>query len=218
MQPKHWIQRWKNRQIGFHQDQINPWLIEHWPTLGVPAGAPVFVPLAGKSLDMWWLADRGHPVLGVELSPIAVREFFAEADVEPQRGHHDHFEHCSARQVDLWCGDLFDLSRDDLSTIGAIYDRAALVAMPPSMRPDYAAKLVDILPPVAPLLLITMEYPEQQMRGPPFPVPETEVRSLFESHFKIDLIAEADILDQEPHFRKRGLTELTEKAFVLRRA
>lgn len=216
MQPEHWLQRWKDNQIGFHQDQINPWLVEYWERLGVPPGTMVFVPLAGKTLDMWWLAGQKHPVLGVELSPIAIADFFAAAGIEPKQ-RSDHRFRCSAgKGVTLWCGDFFDLTPDDLNVAGAVYDRASLVALPPSMREAYAAKLQTIVPADAPMLLISMEYPQGQMQGPPFTVPESEVRTLFGERYEIELIAEADILDQEPQFRKRGLTELVEKAFVLR--
>jgi len=210
-----WIKRWHANQIGFHQDQINPYLLEHWPRLDVAPDGRVFVPLSGKSLDMWWLRDQGHPVIGVELSAVAVDDFFAAAEVTPRRQQHGPFEHYSADQLTLLCGDFFALTSADLADVAAVYDRASLIALPPPMRPRYAAHLSSILPPQCPILLVTMEYPDQQMQGPPFTVAEGEVEALFSDHYAIGKLAQTDILDQMPRFRDRGLTALTEKVFLL---
>ena len=215
MQPEFWQQRWKANQIGFHQDQINPWLVEFWPQLEIPEHARVLVPLAGKSLDMWWLSEQGHTVLGVELSPVAVGDFFEATGVTPERSNDGPFQRCEANGVSLLCGDFFALTTEHLKGVAAVYDRASLVAFPPPMRPDYAAHLQQILPPSCPVLLITMEYPAEQMQGPPFPVDEDEVQQLFGERFSIDKLAEAGILGDMPQFRDRGLTSLTEKIFKL---
>ena len=215
MEADFWVQRWQDNQIGFHQGQVNPWLIEYWPGLEIPADGRVLVPLAGKSLDMWWLRQQGHAVLGVELSPIAVAGFFDEAGIVPEHGRDGAFEYCSGDGVRLLCGDFFALGRDDLEGVAAVYDRASLVALPPAMRPGYVAHLLRILPPGCPILLITMEYPSEQMQGPPFAVAENEVRRLFDDHFVVEKLEEADILEQMPRFQQRGLTALTEKVFTL---
>ena len=215
MKAEFWVQRWQANQIGFHQDQINPYLIEYWPQLALPTDSEVFVPLAGKSLDMWWLRDQGHRVLGVELSPIAVADFFSQADVTPEQSQDGPFQQCASDGLKLLCGDFFALDSARMAGVSAVFDRASLVAMPPQMRPDYAAHLMAILPVGCPMLLVTMEYPEGQMQGPPFPVAEDEVRQLFSGHYHIERLAQQDVLDEEPHFRKRGLTSLIEKVFLL---
>lgn len=215
MKPEFWVKRWQANQIGFHQNQINPYLLQYWPQMALPADSEVFVPLAGKSLDMWWLRDQGHRVLGVELSPIAVSDFFGAADVVPQRTQSGPFEQCASDGVTLLCGDFFALDRARMASISAVFDRASLVAMPADMRPDYAAHLTAILPDKCPILLVTMEYPEDQMQGPPFPVSEDEVRRLFAPHYRIQRLLQQDVLEQEAHFRARGLTSLVEKVFLL---
>jgi len=215
MKAEFWVQRWQANQIGFHQDQINPYLIEYWPQLALPTDSEVFVPLAGKSLDMWWLRDQGHRVLGVELSPIAVADFFSQADVTPEQSQDGPFQQCASDGLKLLCGDFFALDSARMAGVAAVFDRASLIAMPPQMRPDYAAHLMTILPDGCPMLLVTMEYPEGQMQGPPFPVAEDEVRQLFSGHYHIERLAQQDVLDEEPHFRKRGLTSLIEKVFLL---
>lgn len=216
MEADFWKQRWQANQIGFHQDQINPYLINHWAALGVPEDARVFVPLSGKSLDMRWLRERGHAVLGVELSPIAVEDFFAELGVEPERQVIGRFQACKVDGLALCCGDFFDLDAAQLADIGAVYDRASLVALPPPMRPAYARHLVSILPRSVPVLLVTMEYPDGQMQGPPFTVHEDEVRQLYAAHFDIEMLEQQDILEQSPQFRAKGVKSLLEKVFLLR--
>ncbi|MBP6750907.1 MAG: thiopurine S-methyltransferase, partial [Xanthomonadaceae bacterium] len=84
MDAEFWHRRWQDNQIGFHQHEATPMLQAHWATIGAPTGCRVFVPLAGKSLDMLWLAAQGHRVLGIELSPLAVAQFFAENALQPE--------------------------------------------------------------------------------------------------------------------------------------
>jgi len=215
MKAEFWVKRWQANQIGFHQNQVNPYLLQYWPQMALSADSEVFVPLAGKSLDMWWLREQGHRVLGVELSPIAVSDFFSAADVVPERTQNGPFEQCASDGVTLLCGDFFALDRALMAGISAVFDRASLVAMPADMRPDYAAHLMAILPDKCPILLVTMEYPEDQMQGPPFPVSEDEVRRLFAPHYRIQRLLQQDVLEQEAHFRERGLTSLVEKVFLL---
>jgi len=195
---------------------VNPHVLAFWPRLDLPPGCRVFVPLCGKSRDMIWLAAQGHRVLGVELSPIAVRDFFAEHALSAVRERVGDFERWSAGEIVLLCGDFFHLTADQLSGIGAIYDRAALIALPPEMRVRYASHLQRLLP-ALPTLLVTMEYPQAEMAGPPFSVEEAEVRSLFGARHEIERLLDEDTLAAEPRFRERGLTRLREKVFALRR-
>jgi len=195
---------------------VNPHVLAFWSRLDPPPGCRVFVPLCGKSRDMIWLAAQGHRVLGVELSPIAVRDFFSEHELSPATERIGDFERWSAGEIVLLCGDFFHLTADQLSEIGAIYDRAALIALPPEMRVRYASHLQRVLP-ALPTLLVTMEYPQAEMAGPPFSVEETEVRSLFGARHQIERLLDEDTLAAEPRFRERGLTRLREKVFALRR-
>ena len=216
MDEEFWKERWQANQIGFHQGQINPYLVAYWSRLGAHPGSRVFVPLCGKSLDLRWLQSQGHIVIGVEVSPIAVDNFFKEAGVDPTRRQAGSFQRCSHGNIDLWCGNFFNLSKEDLEEVSAVFDRASLIAMPPAMRPDYARHLAGILPPSVPILLVTMEYPEGSMQGPPFSVSDAEVSHLFGEHYPIDKLHEEDILEQSPRFKAKGLKSLLEKAFLLR--
>ena len=215
MQPHHWLERWEKQQIGFHQAHINTHLETFWPRSGINPGCRVFVPLCGKSLDMLWLRAQGHPVLGVEISPRAVADFFSEQGLEPTVNKEARFERWQCEGLTLLVGDFFDLQAADLQDIGAVYDRASLIALPPPMRADYARHMATIKPAAAMTLLISMEYPQQQMQGPPFSVEETEIRALYEPHYRVDRLLQADVLGENPRFRQRGLTQLHEKVYRL---
>ncbi len=200
MDPDFWLQRWREGRIGFHNDRVLPLLPKHWPALGLARGSRVFVPLAGKSLDMLWLAAQGHRVLGVELSALAVEQFFAENALVPERRETRYGVHHTAGTIELVCGDAFALDEDILADCAGVYDRAALIALPPALRARYVDELYVRLPHDCRGLLITLEYPQHEKSGPPFSVPEAEVRARFAPHWDLDLLERRDLLAHEPGF------------------
>ena len=207
MEAGFWIQRWEKREIGFHQLEINRFLKQYWSTLELARDSTVLVPLCGKSRDMLWLAKRGHHVLGVELSEAAVQDFFKEWEMPPKVDQQGSFTRYSAENVELLVGDFFPLTSKDLQKVAGVYDRAALVALPPEMRRDYVNLLAEILPAKAQTLLITFEYRLGDREGPPFSIDIEAVKSLFEDRCDINM------LDSQP-FDLRGLAA-TEHAFRL---
>lgn len=215
MDKNFWLERWEKAETGFHQDEINPYLRRHWPELKLAPGSVVFVPLCGKSLDMMWLRKQPHAVLGVELSPIAVKDFFSEYGMQPQELDSGKFDCMEADGIRLLCGDFFDLSKRELSNVSAVYDRASMVALPPAMRERYVKHLARILPSGCQILLITFDYPQEQMSGPPFAVTPDEVRALYGDVAKVWLRSQHDVLDQNPRFKQRGMTRLIESVFIL---
>lgn len=210
-----WLERWVRKETGFHQSDINSYLQQYWQELLPARGSEVFVPLCGKSRDMLWLRQQGHTVLGVELSAIAARTFFEEIGLTPQHVTGEKFEYYEANGIRILCGDFFDLGKDDLAQVGAVYDRASLVALPPDMRERYARHLVSILPPATQILLITFDYPQTEMSGPPFAVSVNEVESLYREYAEIRLLAQLDVLAQNPRFQERGLSRLQESILLL---
>ncbi len=218
MDPEFWLQRWREGQIGFHQDEINPYLRRHWHRLEPAPGERVLVPLAGKSRDMLWLRNQGHAVLGVELSPLAVEQFFQESGVECRCQERGPFTCHSGAGVDLWCGDFFALTPQDTQGFRLAYDRAALVALPPDLRRRYAEHMKALLShPQARILLVTMDYPQSEMDGPPFSVSESEVRACYEPDFRVTPLERYDALAENALFRERGLTRLEERVYLLSR-
>ena len=215
MKKEFWLERWERKETGFHQNDFNPYLRQFWPDLHLAEGSAVFVPLCGKSLDMLWLSDQGHAVLGVELSAIAVQAFFSENGYSPQHDTSGKFDLCEAGGIRILCGDFFDLGKDDLKNVAAVYDRASLIALPPEMRERYVRHLVNILPPGTQILLVTVDYPQAEMQGPPFSVSSDEVEVLYREHAEVRVLAELDVLAQNPRFRERGLSRLRENIHLL---
>jgi thiopurine S-methyltransferase len=208
-----WLERWEREETAFHQDEVNPYLCQLWPVLGLPRGSTVFVPLCGKSQDMQWLHDQGYQVLGVELSAIAAQAFFKENGYTPVHINRGKFDCYEANGIRISCGDFFDLSGNDLAKVSAVYDRASLIALPPEMRVRYVRHLVSILPSVTQILLITVDYAQQEMQGPPFSVSSAEVETLFRAYAEVRLLAQEDVLEQNPRFQQRGLSRLQENIF-----
>jgi thiopurine S-methyltransferase len=212
-----WHQRWKEGRIGFHQESVTPLLEKHWPAMSIPRKARVFVPLCGKSLDLAWLAAQGHDILGIELSPIAVEQFFDEHQLTPTVSTSRYGRHHRAGGIELICGDAFDLDEQVLAGCAAFYDRAALIALPEDLRLRYAQRLYPRLPPVCCGLLIGLEYPAREMSGPPFPVNPREVRALYGRDWSIDVLERSDILAEQRHFAAEGVSSLHAAAYRLQR-
>lgn len=171
MQADFWHARWANNQIGFHLDEVNPYLMRHLSRLRLQAGEQVLVPLCGKTLDLAWLAAQGLDVLGVELSEKAVSDFFAENGLQPAIDQLDGFRRYRAAGITLLQGDFFALQSGHLAGCRAFYDRAALIALPPDMRERYAGHLQAILPARSLGLLVTIDYPQGKWPGRRSPCP-----------------------------------------------
>ena len=210
-----WLDRWRENLIAFHQGRPNTALREHFEIVSPRAGARVLVPLCGKALDMAWLAGRGCTVRGVELSPIAVEDFFREQGLACEAREEGAFRVVAGGGVTLLCGDFFDVDADLAGSPDWVYDRAALVALPRELRARYAAHLLSVIPRAARMLLLTLEYPEGDLEGPPFCVREDEVRALYGPRREVRALSVRDILDEEPGLRARGATELVERAYLI---
>jgi thiopurine S-methyltransferase len=216
MNREFWLERWQNNEIGFHQEEVNAHLQQFWEKMGLPPDAGVFVPLCGKSRDLLWLRAQGHRVLGIEISPLAVEAFFTENRLEPACGTSGSFVSFTSDGLELLCGDFFELDPERLRDVKGVYDRASLVALPPSLREKYAQKMKSLLPASTPVLLVTMDYPQGEMDGPPFSVSGEEVEALYGDRYRIELLYSKDILEENPRFREKGLTRLTECVYALR--
>jgi thiopurine S-methyltransferase len=187
-----WHRKWANNEIGFHEGAVNPLLVKHFSALGLEPGDRVFLPLCGKTLDIHWLLSNGYRVVGAELSQLAVEQLFDELRVEPVVSACGPTQRYSAPNLDVFVGDIFDVSRELLGPVDAIYDRAALVALPEAMRGRYAAHLMEITA-RAPQLLICFEYDQSLMAGPPFSLADEEVARHYRTTYELTLLDRADI-------------------------
>lgn len=210
-----WHERWKKHEIGFHLKNTNPFLIKHWGTLGSSLNDTVFVPLCGKSIDLIWLANRAKHVIGIELSQQAIEEFFSDNKLAPEITEGEFFIEYRYKNITLLCGDFFKLTQNDLAGCRSVYDRASLIALPPEMRKDYAIKLDELLPNEKQRLLITIEYPQHEMNGPPHSIPPDEVQQLFAGQFEITTLESKNILEESQRFKDKGVTQMHEHIFLL---
>ena len=192
MEESFWHQKWERNEIAFHQRESNPLLVKYFGDLSLPQRSRVFVPLCGKTRDIHWLLSQGYRVAGAELSQLAVEQLFADLGVEPNITAVDSLSRYSANNIDIFVGDIFGLSGNLLGQIDAIYDRAALVAFPEPMRDRYAVHLVDITD-HAPQLLISYEYDQRLLNGPPFSISDDEVIRRYQESYNLKLLAKVEV-------------------------
>lgn len=212
-----WHERWQNNRLGFHEGSVNRHLARHWAVIAGNDHSAVFVPLCGKAHDLAWLRERGHEVIGVEISPIACRDFFLERGIRPDVDEGSRFTRYAHDGITLLCGDFFDLTDADLPGIAFVYDRAAVIALPEYQRQAYVEQLNRVAPDAVHSLLITLDYPEQEsFTGPPFNVSDREVSERFESTHRVERLAHRTLPDDDGLVR-RGLRGGTESVFRLTR-
>jgi thiopurine S-methyltransferase len=209
MEAAFWHERWARNEIAWHEKTAHPLLDRHFHRLRLPVGARVFVPLCGKTRDIAWLLQAGFRVAGVELSRLAIDQLFAELGVTPVITDHGPLLRYSAEGLDVFVGDLFELSPALLGPVAATYDRAALVALPPALRERYAARL-QALTAQAPQLLICFDYEQHRMAGPPHAVPAAEVFRHYGHHYTLTLL---DVLTVAGGLK--GQCEATEQVWWL---
>lgn len=208
-----WQQCWRDRQTDFHQTEVNSQLMRLWPSLGLPSDARIFVPLCGKSLDLCWLAQQGHTVIGVELSPIAVRAFFKEQGLAPKRQQTGRLTRWYHGPLNIFCGDLFQLRAQDLGEINACFDRAALTALPEDLRQQYVSHLEKILSPACKTLLLTTEEPEEGEI--PDRSPAAEITQLYSARQHIQLAEVEYTLEANPDPVRSAPIRIEYKAYLL---
>jgi len=216
MEKPFWLERWEAGEIGFHQKEVHPALLKYFSKK--PPGK-IWVPLCGKSLDLLWLSDQGHHVMGTECSELACRSFFEEAGIKFKIEKHGGHEVYRSSQIEIWCGDHFDFPLERLEGLTGVYDRAALVALPTEMRKSYAEKLLAGMSRVTSeefkMLLITFEYDQSQVQGPPFSVESLEVQKLFGSKLKLKEREriQAQDLARNPRFRELSSKKMPLEVF-----
>lgn len=214
MQKEYWQERWKANQIGFNQSQPNS-LLQAYIGQVCEARARIFVPLCGKSIDMLWLMEQGHEVIGVELSLIACEAFFKEQGLAVKVVENQDFTVFQGEKITLYCGDFFQINRQLLGVIDCVYDRAALIALPKTLRRHYVAHLSSLLSPHTSILLITTSYNQRQMQGPPFSIDEEAVMDLFKSRYTVRTLYNKAMQTIPQHLQTKGLVQANEHVFYL---
>jgi len=193
-----WLQCWREQRTDFHQSEVNPLLSRFWPSLKLVHGSRVFVPLCGKSLDMIWLAQQGHEVLGVELSPVAVEDFFRENGLSPVKRQAGQFTLWSHGKLGILCGDYFALNAGDIGIFDTVYDRAALTALPENVRGQYVAQLGRLAPKNAVVFLLTIEDAAEDATLSQATGVDEEIARLYTAAFEIDLAYVESVFEPDP--------------------
>lgn len=183
MEKSFWENRWNTNQIGFH-GKINNFLKKYFSELKLKPGSRVLLPLCGKTLDIHWLLSQGFHVIGVEFVETAIVQLFDELGVTPEISVEGKLKHYSAPHIDIFVGDFFDVTEAYTGRLDAVYDRAAIVALPADVRVNYA-RHVRKLSHNASQLLITFEYDQSLFAGPPMSVPAAEVESHYAETYNI---------------------------------
>ncbi len=214
MDAQFWLDRWEEGKIGFHKDDHHEKLMQYFPEFDAPHGSKVLVPLCGKSKDMIWLHSMNLYVHGIELSQEAINSFFKENNIDsPDLSEDADFLHHTHENIVLSRGDIFKLGAGD--QYDYIYDRASLVALPAPMRKDYAKLMTQVLRSGGQYLLITFEYNQEQMDGPPFSVDANEIHRLYEDNFTIELKESLEEVKEGP--RLQELESFRQKVYILTR-
>jgi len=223
MEHSFWHNKWDKNQVGFHLDYVHPLLKRNLESFQVDnllkKDDKVFVPLCGKTLDIGYLLAQGYQVVANELSEIAVQAVFNQLDLKAEVSDWSAGKLYQAENLFIFVGDFFALSKQDLNGqgkgISLVYDRAALIALPEKMRLEYAQHLAKITQHAA-QLLITLDYDQTIAGGPPFAVPTAEVEALYGGAYPIQLLEDADIIEEEPRFKAKGLTSFYQRAYKLK--
>lgn len=210
-----WLQCWREQRTDFHQITVNPLLDRFWPSLALDIGSRVFVPLCGKSLDMIWLAQQGHEVVGVELSPLAVEDFFRENGLIPVLRQQGQFTVWSCGRLSVLCGDYFALNAADIGEFDTVYDRAALTALPENIRDQYVAQLMRLLPTSAKVFLLTIEDAADGATLKQAVGVDEEIAALYSAGFEIDLAYVESVFEVDPESPERSLRRVEYKVYRL---
>jgi len=211
MQPDYWHERWRAGRIGFHRGEANPLLLEHRALFN--DCTRVLVPLCGKSSDLEWLVIHGLQVVGVELSELAAQSFFSERGLAPTRREEASFVVYEHGNLAIWVGDFFATNSTDLAAFDAVYDDAALIALPAELRRSYASQVQKLILPRAKLLLITLEF--DVPGGPPFSVSTEEIEELYGPAAEIRRLASLDARADTPEVVARGASYVHEVAYAI---
>lgn len=214
MDKDYWLQKWQSKEIGFNQLQPNKLMQGYFSSLNLKPGSRVFVPLSGKTIDMLWLVTQGYQVIGVEFSRVACSAFFEENKIPVKITETKDFIIFNSDEITLFCGDFFKLNREVLGKVDAVYDRAALIALPAGARKSYSEHLIELIRPMTAIFLIAMVYNQNEMPGPPFSVDEKEVNALFGTYFDIEQLYSKQF-EVPAHLQAKGLLLATEQAYLI---
>lgn len=217
MELSYWLSRWNKGNTGFHMEKGYPGLSISWPTLSIPPEPIVLIPLAGKSVDILWIADRAKKVICSEISSIAIEQFFDQHEMKFSKTRFASFEIYHSQNIEFWCGDFMKLPQNKIGEVDLIYDKASIVALPEKMRNTYSKKIISLSSDKTKILMHLLSYDQSEMSGPPFSVDPHEIKHLFSGNFDIHFLQKNSLdIQNFEKFLNRGLkTDLIEYLLLL---
>lgn len=215
MEISYWKSRWEKNNIGFHNPEINHYLLEFEERVISHQTKNVFVPLCGKTSDLMWFKNKGLTVTGVEAIDLACEQFFSEQSLTAQLSKSHGFTIHSVPDLALWCGNFFDAPIKLIQEADFIYDRACIVALPENLRKSYAAKINQSAKTATSFMIHTFTYNQEKMSGPPFCVPREEISELFGAEWAISVLFDSPVLSRYERYKTRGLDNLSEQVYHL---
>ena len=210
-----WEHRWNEGSTGWHINQVHPYLQQYHSLLKKSSPASLLVPLCGKSHDLVWLLQKGFSVTGIEYVQKASEQFFSQVlNVEiPKSLLKNKMIHYQYKSLHYVVGDFFNFISDTLFDF--IYDRAALIAIEPSLREKYVQKQSTLLKDNGKIFLITFEC--DYGIGPPFSVSIEDIIKLYQPFFTIQVVEKKDIFHEpdSQRFINQGASYLVEAVILL---
>lgn len=200
LSPEQW--NWTEKEDPpFHAAAYNSLLVKYHDRLTPEQKTGrVFVPLCGKTLDMIFLSEQRYEVVGLEFSEIGIVDFFAENNLTYDKEElvDSPFVKYTAkeRNITIYKGDLFDLSRDVCGDFDASWDRGSFVAVNVPTRKKYAQLMSSIIRPSGKILMEVWKYNPSKYAGPPHHTEEKDIVETF-TDFKVKVL---EFNPTKPHF------------------
>jgi thiopurine S-methyltransferase len=185
-----WDWLWKNGGTPWVTESVHPLLSEYIDQLTLGrANCRTFVPLCGNTIDLKWLVEQGHRVVGLEVSETAILQFFERCGWEQEVKQLEGIENgklytaCDGRLQIYQC-DMFAVSKDILGSFNCVWDRGSLGAISPDTRKGYVEIISSIVADDGRILLEVIEHEGTgNFHGPPYSLKEQDIANLLSNGF-----------------------------------
>lgn len=193
-----WNNKWENNEIGFHQNNVTPLLKKylHYFLDKNSIKKSCLLPLCGKTFDLIYLSEFFKEVTGVELIKKAIEDFYIENNLEMRTRNSS----ISSKNIEIFNEDFFSFNKSENKKYSYIFDRASLIAISPVSREKYVQSIKRSMSTNCKIFLITIEYKQDQIEGPPFSLSDDDVKSLFKD-FKLEKLCRESVIGQNQKFK-----------------
>lgn len=213
-----WEDCWSVGKTFFHRSAYHPMLVEHIEKLiNGRSNLVIFIPLCGKSLDIKYLYDLGHTVVGVEGAKSPIEEFFGEHNLEFTKSDCPSVNGSVYKNGDnrirIYHGDMFDFNGKDEVKFSGVWDRGSFGAINKTDRPKYVELLTSMVTEDCQYLLNTYDYNPEQFSGPPHCFTDEEMLGYWGHKWNITRIHYEDVNNDSK--REKGVEYFNEQVHHL---